>query len=70
MRNGTRVELHPACDDWMRGDRFGTVVGMGRKREFIDTFTKARFMARPVLVKLDKSGVTKRFHPDNVSEVE
>lgn len=24
---GDRVELHPACDLWMRGARFGTVVG-------------------------------------------
>lgn len=25
---GDRVELHPGCDLWMRGARFGTVVGM------------------------------------------
>lgn len=25
---GDRVELHPACDLWMRGARFGVVVGM------------------------------------------
>ena len=24
-RIGQRVELHPATDRWMRGDRFGTV---------------------------------------------
>ena len=24
---GDRVELHPGCDLWMRGARFGTVVG-------------------------------------------
>lgn len=23
---GTTVEVHPACDCWMRGDRFGEVV--------------------------------------------
>lgn len=28
---GQRVELHPACDLWMRGARFGTVVKVGRK---------------------------------------
>ena len=27
---GTRVELHPACDLWMRGARFGTVISVGR----------------------------------------
>lgn len=25
---GVRVELHPGCDLWMRGARFGTVVGI------------------------------------------
>ena len=24
---GSRVELHPGCDYWMRGARYGTVVG-------------------------------------------
>jgi hypothetical protein len=28
---GQRLELHPACDVWMMGDRFGTVVKVGRK---------------------------------------
>jgi hypothetical protein len=23
---GTRVEIHPRFDEWMRGDRFGTVI--------------------------------------------
>lgn len=27
---GDRVELHPATDLWMRGARYGTVVGIGR----------------------------------------
>ncbi len=26
MKNGTRVELHPAYDLWMRGAKYGTVV--------------------------------------------
>ena len=25
-----RVELHPATDAWMRGDRYGTVKSVGR----------------------------------------
>lgn len=25
---GDRVELHPGCDLWMQGARYGTVVGM------------------------------------------
>lgn len=24
---GSRVELHPGCDLWMQGARYGTVVG-------------------------------------------
>lgn len=26
-----RIELHPATDAWMRGDRYGTIVARGRK---------------------------------------
>jgi hypothetical protein len=28
---GDRVEIHPASDFWMRGARFGTVVGVTPK---------------------------------------
>ena len=38
---GQRVELHPALDRWMRGDRFGTVEKVGRKN---------------VQVRMDRSG--------------
>ncbi len=48
---GDRVELHPATDRWMRGDRFGTVAKLGR---------------RYVHVKLDRSGDTRQFAPENV----
>jgi len=30
-RVGQRVQLHPATDLWMRGDRYGTVTAIGRK---------------------------------------
>lgn len=43
---GQRVELHPATDDWMRGDRYGAVVRISR--------------AGTVYVRLDKSGRTRR----------
>ena len=46
---GDRVELHPATDRWMMGDRFGEVVGI----------TDADF----VRVKLDVSGKILRFAP-------
>lgn len=68
---GQRVKLHPACDDWMRGDRYGEVVGHSRARQYIlwdlgDHFTREVSTIRPVRVKLDKSGKIKRFHPDNL----
>ena len=28
---GDRVELHPATDAWMRGDRFGQITKIGSK---------------------------------------
>lgn len=29
---GMRVELHPATDSWMRGDRFGEIVSVSCRR--------------------------------------
>jgi hypothetical protein len=49
---GSRVELHPATDEWMSGDRYGTV-----KR----TDAHGR-----VWVRLDRSGRLRPFHPDNI----
>ena len=63
---GQRVSLHAATSEWMQGDRYGEVVGHGRAREFVDTFTGQHIMARPVKVKLDRSGRVRRFHPDNL----
>ena len=48
---GDSVELHPGTDRWMRGDRFGAVVKIGRKH---------------LHVKMDVSGQTIRVHPDNI----
>ena len=70
IHKGTRVSLHPACDEWMQGDRYGVVVGFGQKREYIDTFTKEINIVRPIRVKLDKSGRIRRFHPENLFEVD
>ena len=53
MKIGTRIELHPSLDRWMRGDRFGTVVRVlndGRAE-----------------VKMDKSGQTTRVSPANMT---
>lgn len=45
LGEGSRVQLHPACDRWMRGDRFGTVRKITR---------------RSVHVKMDRSRQTIR----------
>lgn len=42
---GTRVELHPATNAWMKGDRYGEVLGEGKNQSIIR-------------VKMDKSGKT------------
>ena len=40
---GKRVEMHPATDDWMKGDRYGTIVRSSSK-------------TKRVIILLDKSG--------------
>jgi hypothetical protein len=67
---GQRVALHAATSEWMQGDRYGEVVGHGRTRDYVDTFDKSIVKARPVKVKLDVSGRVRRFHPDNLFEVQ
>lgn len=47
---GTRVELSPGTDRWMRGDPFGSIVSLTPKGL--------------VRVKLDRSGQTLSFRPD------
>lgn len=51
---GTRIELHPATDRWMMGDRFGTVRRVGRKL---------------LHVAMDRSGKTIRVSPDNIGKI-
>jgi len=69
LSKGTRVQLHAACDEWMQGDRYGVVVGRGRKRAYRDHFTGETNEERPYRVKLDKSGRVRRFHPTHLFEV-
>lgn len=62
---GRRVELHPATDAWMMGDRFGTVVRTTmRTANLIDPRESALVF---VTVKLDKSGRIVRFHESNIA---
>lgn len=48
---GMRVETHPATDEWMSGDRFGTVVKVATKY---------------IHVKMDRSGRTLKFTLHNI----
>ncbi len=40
-----RVELHPATDAWMQGDRFGEVVKVGREYVHVRMDRSARKLA-------------------------
>lgn len=51
---GVRVELSPATDRWMRGDRFGTVEKHGRKW---------------IHLRMDTSGQLVRIPRDNPGDV-
>lgn len=51
---GQRVQVHPATDAWMRGDRYGKVTLVGRKY---------------VHVLMDVSRRVHKFRPDLVMEV-
>jgi len=51
---GYRVELHPATDRWMMGDRYGTVTKVDRK---------------VLTVKMDKSNHAIRVHPSNIGQI-
>lgn len=50
---GDNVELHPATDTWMQGDRFGIVSKLGRKY---------------VYVLMDRSDTTKQMLPKHVGK--
>jgi len=43
---GSRVQAHPACDCWMAGDRFGTIV---------------KITARLIHVRMDRSNKVRKF---------
>lgn len=57
---GDRVQLHPATDAWMRGERFGEIVNL----------TRLRNSAPCIHVRLDMSGHTLRLAPDNILRAE
>ncbi len=52
---GDRIEMHPATDVWMRGARYGTVVGITRKN---------------LRVELDRhEGKVCRVAPENIGSI-
>ena len=58
MEIGTRVELHPATDEFMKGDRYGTITRVFHGNT-IDLYK----------VKLDKSGKTPVFGAHDLKEI-
>jgi hypothetical protein len=59
---GTHVELAPHLDAWMRGDRYGAVVGYG--------YTRTNFGQRRIVrVKLDRSGRTAHILPGDLTAI-
>jgi hypothetical protein len=67
FKPGTRVAIHPACDEGMQGDRYGTVVGFGLARIYIDRETGEKSSSTPIRVKLDQSGRTRRLHHSHIT---
>lgn len=51
---GDLIEMHPATDRWMMGDRYGVVTKVGRKY---------------VHVKLSRSGDTVKVSPRNIGRI-
>jgi hypothetical protein len=49
-----RVQLHPATDAWMAGDRYGVIVGIGRKWVHVkcDRSHRVRKVSRALLVEV------------------
>ena len=55
MKIGQRVQLHPHFDDWMRGDRYGTVIKITKQH---------------IYVKLDVSKYIRKLTLDDVDYVD
>ena len=56
---GDRVQLHPATDDWVRGDRYGQIVSMPSTRD--------RFKRYEIL--MDRSNRVRRHAAGNINGV-
>jgi hypothetical protein len=63
FKPGQRIQLHPACDRWMAGDKFGTVVRITRRRG--NRMTEQQRL----VVLMDRSQKRILVHPSLVGEI-
>lgn len=63
LLKGTRVELGPWTDSWMRGDKYGTVVSVRPYNRYLGD---PDIPTRLVRVKMDKSHRTIRVAVANI----
>ena len=69
LKEGTRVQLHPATDRWMMGDRYGEIMS-AYVTEHLDTVTgKWVTDEKRYRVKLDRSGKTIVFQSADVMAI-
>ena len=67
-RIGKRIQIHPATDRWMMGDKYGEIVAISsRVRLFLDP--KDPRNGQVFTVKMDKSGKRIRVSEGNILEV-
>ena len=67
-RIGMRAELHPATDAWMRGDRYGDIVGVSkRSRSYPDPDDPRN--GHTFRIRMDRSGRTLTVSEGNLARV-
>ena len=67
-RVGKRVQLHPATDRWMRGDKYGEIVAVStRSRSYLDPRDPRNGHTFTVL--MDRSGQRIKVAEGNIVEV-
>ena len=67
-RIGKRVELHPATDAWMQGDRYGEIVSVSKRtRTYLDPRDPRNGHIFTVL--MDRSGRRLRVSEGNIARL-
>ena len=59
FRPGDRVQMHPATDLWMRGARYGTVIGTRGKKNVrvkLDALLRNRIVGRDDIGLVEDNG--------------